>query len=258
MRILAAVALTFVLALPIRAEELLPTGTLRAAYIAANPVQAFVDGKSGEVRGPGAELTRELAKCLNVAFTIKGAQGVRGVMDAVKAGDADIGFLAYDAVRAAEVDFSQTYALAQNSYIVPDNSPLKSVADIDKPGIRVGVAERDAGDYFLTRTLKHAEIKRNSGGNIEVGLQWMAAADIHAYATNRQRLAEVVARTPGIRLLPDNFYGVEQAIVVTKGNKALLDIVDRLVDDARTSGLIAAAIKRAGLVGVDVAPKAVR
>jgi polar amino acid transport system substrate-binding protein len=54
--------------------------------------------------------------------------------------------------------------------------------------------------------------------------------------------------------VPDNFYGVEQAVIVPKGNAAALAIVNKFIDEARASGLIAEAIARAGLVGVDVAP----
>jgi hypothetical protein len=71
-------------------------------------------------------------------------------------------------------------------------------------------------------------------------------------------MTEAVARTPGLRLLPDSFYGVEQAIVVAKGDAAKLAIVNRLIDEARSSGLIAGSISRAGLVGVDVAPPGAR
>lgn len=259
MRLVFTTALTLALSCGTAfADDLVPTGTLRATYISSNPVQAFVDAATGEVRGPGAELARELARRLGVPVAITGAQGVAGVIDAVKNGEADIGFVAYDPIRAAQVDFSQNYALAQNSYIVRANSPIASVADIDRPGIRVGVAERDAGDLFLTRNLKHAQIRRNSGGNVEIGLKWLADGDIAAYAANRQRLSEVAARTPGVRLLPDNFYGVEQAVAVKKGNMALLAAVDEFLDRARASGQIAAAIAHSGLTGVDVAPKTAR
>ena len=245
-------------ALPAFAQSGLPTETLRATYIATNPVQAFLDKATGETRGPGADLARELAKRLGVAVAIKGVTGPQGVIDSLKSGEADIGFVAYDPIRAAEVDFAQNYALAQNSYIVPEASPIKSVADIDRPGTRIAVGERDAGDFFLTRNLKAAEIRRNPGGNMEVGLKWLADGDVHAYAANRQRLSEVVRRNPGVRLLPDNFYGVEQSIAVKQGNRQLLEALDKLIADARASGLTAAAIERAGLVGVDVAPQSAR
>ena len=123
--------------------------TLRATYIATNPVQAFVDPATKEVRGPAAELARELAKQAGVPFTVTGARGVEGVIDSVKNGEADIGFVAFDPVRAAQVDFAQNYALAQNTYIVVEASPIKSVADADRPGVRIGVGARDAGDCLL-------------------------------------------------------------------------------------------------------------
>jgi polar amino acid transport system substrate-binding protein len=236
------------------AKDLAPTGTLRATYIATNPVQAFVDPATKEVRGPGAEITRELAKRAGVPFVINGAQGVQGVIDSVKNGEADIGFVAFDPVRAAQVDFSQNYSLAQNTYIVPDNSPIKSVADADKPGIRIGVGARDAGEYFLTRTLKSAELKRNEGGISDAMVKALLAGELEAYAGNRMRLHAAAQKTPGLRLMPDNFYGVEQAIIVPKGNTARLAIVEKFIDEARASGLIAGSISRAGLIGVDVAP----
>jgi hypothetical protein len=74
------------------------------------------------------------------------------------------------------------------------------------------------------------------------------------YGTNRQRLTELAARNPGYRLLPDNFYGVEQSVVVAKGNKAMIDFVNGVLDEAKLAGLIARSIEQAGLLGVDVAP----
>jgi polar amino acid transport system substrate-binding protein len=82
----------------------------------------------------------------------------------------------------------------------------------------------------------------------------LTSGEVDVYGGNRQRMSEVVARTPGLRLLPDSFYAVEQAIIVPKGNAARLAIVNSMIDEARTSGLTAAAIARAGLIGVEVAP----
>jgi polar amino acid transport system substrate-binding protein len=236
------------------AKNLAPTGTLRAVYIAANPVQAFVDPATKEVRGPGAEIARELAKRAGVPVTITGVRGADGVLEAIANDAADIGFLAYDEKRATQVDFSQNYSLAQNSYLVAEASPIRSVADADRAGVRIGVGARDAGDYFLTRTLTSATLIRNEGGVGDATLKALLAGDLDAYAGNRMRLHEAAQKTPGLRLVPDNFYGVEQAVVVPKGQAARLALVNRFLDEARASGFIAAAVARAGLVGVDVAP----
>ena len=172
----------------------------------------------------------------------------------MKKGEADIGFLAFDPARAEEVDYSRPYSMVQNTYIALDSSPLRAAGDVDRPGVRVGVAGRDASDLFLSRTLKSAIIVRNPGGDVDRAVQMLRAGEIDVYGANRQRMTEVAARTPGLRLFADNFYGVGQAVVVAKGNRALLAAVNRTVDDARASGLIAGAIARAGLKGVDVAP----
>jgi polar amino acid transport system substrate-binding protein len=238
------------------AAELIPTGTLRATFISTNPVQAKTDPATGEVKGPAADLARELGRRLGVPVQIKGANGVNGVLAGVRDGQADIGFLAYDPVRAREVDYSQTYALAQNTYLVLDNSPIRSISEIDRAGIRIGVTEGDTADLVLTRTLKNAELWRNKGGDMEIAHKALQSREIAAYATNRQRLHELSQRHTGLRLLPENFYGVEQSIIVKKGNAQLLERIEAFLDEARSSGLIANAIARSGIVGLDVAPRA--
>lgn len=258
-RFLAAAGSAFLLAaVAIAADnpatELAPTGTLRATYIATNPVQAFVDPATGETRGPAAEIATALAKRAGVPLAISGAPGVQGVIDSVKNGTADIGFVAYDPARAEQVDFSQSYVLAQNTYIVAEKSPIRSVADADRAGVRIGVTLRDAGDTFLTRTLKSATLVRNEGGINDAIIKALLAGELEAYAANRTRLSAVAQKTPGLRLVPDNFYGVEQAVVVPKGKAARLTVVNATIAAARSSGQIANSIASAGLVGVDVAP----
>lgn len=238
------------------ATVLAPTGELRATYIANNPVQAFVDPATQETRGPAAAISAGLAKRAGVPLAISGAAGVQGVIDSVKNGTADIGFLAFDRARTEFVDFSQTYSLGQNTYLVAANSPFKSVVDVDRAGIRIGVGARDAGDYFLTRTLKSATLVRHEGGINELLVKALLAGELEAYAANRMRLHTIAQQTPGLRLMPDNFYGVEQAVIVPKGRADRLQLINAFIDEARASGLIADSIQRAGLVGVDVAPGA--
>jgi len=252
---LAGILMVLLMEVPVAAGEFASTGTLRATFLAVNPVQATTDPSTGEVRGPAADLTRELARRLGVPFTITGVGGVPAVIESVKSGAADIGFIAFDPIRAVEVEFSQPYLLAFNTYLVPMESPIQSVAEVDRLGIRIGVGRGDVADLFLSRTLKHAALRRNPAGNLSVALLQLAAGEIDAYAANRTRLLEVATNRPGLRVLPDNFLDVQQAIVVPKGSTERLAIVNRLIDDARATGLIQAAIDRAKLLGVAVAPK---
>ena len=239
------------------AKDIAPTGTLRVTFLGGNATQGRVDPKTGAVSGPVEELAHELGRRLGVPVTITPLPGVPAVMESVKTHTADIGFAAYDATRAAEVDFSQVYLLGWSSYVVPAGSALKSVKEVDRAGIRVAANAGDAPDLYLSRSLKNAKLTHVK--NVDEALALMAKGEIDAYATNRQRLIDAAAVKPEIRVLQDNFFAVEQAIAVQKGNAAALDIVNRFLDDAKASGLVKGAIDRAKLTGVaDPAPARVK
>ena len=239
-------------------DGLAPTGTLRATFLGGNPVQGRVDRATGTISGPAAELTKELARRLGVAFRITPSADVRGVIDAIKAHTADIGFLAFDATRAAEVDFSQPYSLAYNSYVVLADSSLRSAADLDRPGVRIAAPKGDSGELYLGRTLKQAELKSIAGLNPDAAQKMLVAGEIDAYATNRQRLSEMAARFPNLRVLPDNFFAVEQAIIVAKGNAAGAGSLNQFIDSVRASGFLKTTLDAARLSGVEVAPPRAR
>jgi polar amino acid transport system substrate-binding protein len=238
-----------------KAQVMAPTGTLRATFLRNNPVQGRVDAKTGAVSGPAAELTRELGRQLGVPVSITGVEGARAVIDSVKNHTADIGFLAFDPSRATDVDFSQVYSLSWSSYMVPVSSPLHAVADADRKGIRIGAATGDSPELYLSRHLKNAELKRYTSPPAEDVLRMFAAGEIDVWAANRQRLIEMAANSSSLRVLPDNYFAVQQAVIVPKGDRAALDAINRFLNEARASGLIQTAIDRAGLTGaVDVAP----
>ncbi len=236
------------------AKQFAPTGTLRVTFLGNNAVQGKVDSKTGAVTGPVADITRELGRRLGVPFQITPAPGVRAVLDSILMHTADVGFLAYDASRASEVDFTQTYELAYNTYLVRADSPIQKIADADRSGVRIAAPKGDSGDLYLSRNLKQAELKSIPGLGVEQAVRMLGASEIDVYATNRQRIVEESARFPNLRVLPDNFFAVQQALIVSKGDPARVAYLNRLVDDLRASGFLQAAIDRAQLHGVEVAP----
>jgi len=254
MRIRYVLAIVF-LAAVCQAQVLTSTGTLRAVFLQTNPVQGRTDPKTGVVSGPAADLTRELGRQLGVPVSIKGVAGAGAVIDSVRNHSADIGFLAFDPSRAVDVDFTQVYALSWSSYIVPVSSPLHAVADADRKGIRIGAAKGDSPQLYLSRNLRNAELNAYANPTPEDIFQKFAESEIDAWAANRQRLLEMARISSALRVLPDNYFAVQQAMVVPKGDRAALDTLNRFLDKARASGLIKMAIDRAGLTGaVDVAP----
>ncbi|HYR83306.1 MAG TPA: transporter substrate-binding domain-containing protein [Terriglobia bacterium] len=235
-----------------------PTGTLRAAYLSSNPAQALKDPQTGTIRGTVADLTREWGRRLGVEVTLAGLQSPQNVIDAVRSGQADIGFVAYNPERAGPVQFSQTYMLVQQTFLVPENSPIRSVADIDRPNQRIGAAKGDSVALYLARNLKQAVLVEVTESSPDQATQTLLAGKLEAFGANRQRLTDAMRGVSGLRVLPDDLYGVEQTIIVPNGNPEVLKGVNQFIDDVRRSGFLRAAIERSGVIGIAVAPPASR
>jgi polar amino acid transport system substrate-binding protein len=235
------------------ADNIAPTGTLRAAYLSSNPAQAVRDPTTGDIRGASADLARELAKRRNVPVALVPLPNPAAVIEAVAKGEADIGFVAYAPERVGTVEFSQIYMLVQQSFLVPDNSPIRAVADIDAQGLRIAGGKGDSVTLYLARNLKHATLVETDNTPADAKRR-LLAGEIDAYGANRQRLTNLLKEMPGYRLLPDSLFGVTQAIVVAKGKTDVLNDINTFIDQVRASGFLQDAIARSGVIGLEMAP----
>src|SRR5262249_21409230 len=134
MRALMIAAFLCALALPAAADEVAPTGTLRAVYLASNRAQAVRDPATGTLRGASYELATELGRRLGVAVDFKPLANPAAVIAAVGGGEADIGFVAYEPSRAGPVEFSQTYMLVQQTTVVAHKPSTPALAGVHPPG----------------------------------------------------------------------------------------------------------------------------
>ncbi len=249
------VLLTLALAALPPAATLAPTGTLRAAFLATNPVQGKIDPRTGAVTGPIADLARDLARRLNVPFVLLPEPNPAAVIERVRNHQADIGFLAYEAARAAQVEFSEPYALVASAYLVRDDSPIRATADVDRAGVTVAAAKGQSQEIYVSEHIQRARVEvlpETPAHDAIVAM--LTSGKIDAFAANRQRMEEAARTSPRVRVLPDNFLMIGQAVVVEKGEAGRLDEVNRFLADVRTSGFVKSSLDRAQLAGVEVAP----
>jgi polar amino acid transport system substrate-binding protein len=235
------------------ADDLAPTGTLRAVYLATNPAQAVRDPASGEIRGASADLARELARRRNLPLALVPSPTPATVIDAIAKGEADIGFVAFAPERVGTVEFSQVYMLVQQSFVVADNSPIRTIADIDAPGRRISGGKGDSITLYLARNLKQATLIETDNTPADAKRR-LIAGEIDAFGANRQRLTTLLKDLPGYRLLPDSLFGVPQTIIVAKGKPEALAAVNAFIDDVRATGFLQQAIAKSGVIGLEVAP----
>jgi len=235
-------------------NEFAPTGKLRAALNLSNIVLVQKDPATGAPRGITPELATELARRLGVPleFVIFPAAGK--VFEALKDKVWDIAFLAIEPVRAAEINFTAPYVLIEGTYMVPAGSPLKSVDEVDRAGVRVAVAKGSAYDLFLTRTIKHATLVRAPSGDDAIA-QFLAEK-FEAVAGVKQPLVQYAKAHPNVRVMDGRFQVIEQAMGTHKDRNAAAKYLRAFVEDMKASGFVADALKRSNQPDATVAPPA--
>jgi polar amino acid transport system substrate-binding protein len=235
-------------------SELAPSGKLRAAINFGNTVLAQKDPASGEPRGVSAELAREVAKRLAVPIEFVTFDAAGKVVDALANGVWDIAFLAIDPVRGAGIDYTAPYVLIEGAYVVPADSPLKTVEDVDRDGVRVAVARASAYDLYLTRALKHAKLVREANGPDALAL--FRKERIEAAAGVKQPIVAFAKEHPDTRVIPGRFMVIEQAMGTPKGREAGVRYLRAFIEEMKASGFVARALAASGQTDAAVAPPA--
>jgi polar amino acid transport system substrate-binding protein len=233
-------------------NELAPSGRLRIGLNYSNFLLVLGDDPDGEPRGIAPDLGRELARRSGLPLDFVKFDGAGKLFDAVKAGVCDVGFLGAEPQRASELEFTEAYLEIPVTFLVPAGSPIRTIADVDREGVRVAVSERSAYDLYLTRTLKKAQLVRAKG--IPASYELFISQKLEALGGLKPRLVEEQARTPGSRILDGQVTGVQQAIGAPKGRTAAARYLREFAQDMKRSGFVAQAIAKHQVPGVTVAP----
>ncbi|HKQ26703.1 MAG TPA: transporter substrate-binding domain-containing protein [Burkholderiales bacterium] len=233
-------------------SELAPAARLRVGINHGNflLVTNYVPG--AEPRGVAPDLGRELGRRLGVPIEFVVFDSAGKLADAGKAGAWDVAFLGNEPQRANEIAFTGAYLEIPVTYLVPAGSSIDAVADVDREGVRVAVAEKSAYDLFLTRNLEHAQLVRADG--IEGSYQLFVEEKLEALAGLKLRLVSDAERLPGSRVLEGQCTSVKQSIGTPKGRDAGAKYLREFVEDLKASGFVARSIAKNGVRGVSVAP----
>jgi polar amino acid transport system substrate-binding protein len=232
--------------------ELVPTGTLRAGINYGNPVIAQKDPAGGAPQGVGPELARELARRLGVPISYVTYDTAGKMADGARLGSWDVAFLAIDPERASEISFTAPYVQIEGTYLVRKDSPLKSVGEVDRKGMRVAVGDKTGYDLFLTRNLKTAELVRAPTSLAAIEL--FVTDSLDAAAGVKQSLVMAAQGNPGLRVMDGNFMLIRQAAGVRKGRDAAARYFSAFIEETKASGFVARALQKSGNGDVTVPP----
>jgi polar amino acid transport system substrate-binding protein len=237
------------------AAEVAPGGTLRVG-IGVGPVPsafwATRDPASGEPRGVTVDLARAMARDLGVPLRLVVYANSGEVTAAGPKGEWDVAFMPVDEVRARMVDFGPAYYLTESTYLVAAGSPVRTLAEVDRPGVRVAGVEGTTTARSAARSLKNNTVKTYR--TADELLELIRSGNADAIALGRESLAGMQAKLPGSRILDGHFQATGTAVAVSKGRPAALAYVTSFMEKAKKDGTVRAALDAAGLKDSPVAP----
>lgn len=227
-------------------SALAPSGTLRAGLNYGNFLLVGKDGPDGGPRGIAPDLAREIGRRLGVPVEFVRFAQAGPLADAARANMWDIAFLGNEPQRAAEILFSPPYLEIPVTYLVPAGSAIRTLADVDRDGVRIAVSDKSAYDLFLSRTLKHATLVRAQG--IEASVRLFVDEKLEALACLKPRLVAAAATLPGSRVLNGQVTGVQQSIGAPRDRgEAAAVFLREWVEEAKATGLLSRLIESYGL-----------
>ena len=230
-------------------RDIAPTGALRAAINFGNPVLA----QKEPLGGVSIDLARELARRLAVPvdFRVYDAAG-KVTADATR-GAWDIAFVARDPERAKDIEFTDPYVIIEGGYMVPANSPLQTIEDVDREGVRIAVSRGSAYDLFLSRgVIKRATLVR--APSPQASIEQFATEKLEAAAGVKSPLIEYAKAHPEYRVLPGRFMIIEQAMALPRGRPLAVRYLREFIDEMKASGFVATSLQKSGQKDVAVAP----
>jgi len=232
-------------------DELTPTGILLVGVNYGNPNNATRDS-AGLLHGVAIDLACVLAQRLGVEVQFIGYPGIGPMIQGFDNGEWTVGFSFDPALSGPMFAYAHPHLGVENTYLVPGDSPIQTVADADRPGVQISVARGNSPDVFLTEHLQFAQLIRFD--TVPEALAAVSDGVVDAFAGSRSAEVAFLPQMPGGRILPDNFLIANLAQVLHPDLNHGLRYLDRFVEQGKISFLLQFAVCRAALVGVSVPP----
>lgn len=234
--------------------QLAPHGVLRAGINLSNFLLVTGRDAHGSPEGVSPDMARAVAERLGVPLRLVPYASPGLLADACGTDSWDIGLIGAEPQRAETIAFTAAYAEIEATFLVPADSPITTIAEVDRPGLRIASTARAAYDLWLERNIKQATLLRAE--SIDATFALFRDQKLDVLAGLRPRLLKDVAALPGARILDGQFSAVQQAIGTARANTAAAAFLRDFVEEAKASGLVARLIEKHGVRCLSVAPAA--
>jgi polar amino acid transport system substrate-binding protein len=207
------------------------------------------DPASGAPRGMAVDLAYELGRHLGNDVELVTYQSAGRMADAAASGGWDAAFLAADPARAVDITFTTPYLEIEATYLVAEASPLRTIRDVDRPGVQIALSEKSAYDFALRDLISRATLVRAPSVDASVDMFFFKHLD--ALAGLRPLLVDIADTRSGFRVIDGKFASIHQAIGIPHGRD--VTAYETFVGHAKRSGLVKTLIAKHHVRGVAVA-----
>jgi polar amino acid transport system substrate-binding protein len=234
-------------------SEIAPTGKLRVAMNAGTPVLLMRTADEKITGGVGLEVGKFIADRLGVQFELLPYPDASRYTQSFGKGEWDIGLGARTSLVAEKADFIADLLLNDYWYVAAPGHEFADAAQVDRPGVKIGVGQDSTADQFLSRTLKSAELVRRSGA--DQSIEAMHSGQVHVWAASASNIEQLAARIPGAKIVPGTFMSDRSMVILPKGRSSAAQAkIAEIVNEAKKMGVVRKALEQTGVKGVRAAP----
>ena len=216
--------------------ELSSNGVLRAAINMSNFLLVTDKTKEGTPIGVSPDMAKELANKLDLQLKLIPYDTPGEIADDAGNDNWDICNIGAEPQRAEKINFSAAYAEIQATYLIPPNSKLQNISEVDKTGNKIAVASRTAYGLWLERNIHNAELIQVEGvGN---SFDVFSNENLDALAGLRPALIDDVKKITGAKILEGQFMSVQQAIGTSNKNIKSSIYIAKFVEEMKKNGFV--------------------
>ncbi|WFU83142.1 transporter substrate-binding domain-containing protein [Bradyrhizobium sp. CIAT3101] len=237
------------------ALEVAPTGTLRVAVAVGPAASAFWttrDPATGKPRGVTVELAKAAAGMLHLPLQLVEYQSSDEIAAASGKDVWDLSFMPADVKREAFVDQGPAYVAYMSGYLIRAGSDIRSVADVDRAGMRVGCIEGTSTSRTVEKSLKQAKLTKFV--KPEQAAELIGKGELDALAMGMGALEDLSRKLPGTKVLDEVVQSTGVVVVVPKGKTVAKVWAAQFLTEAKADGTVRRALDSNGFTADKVAP----
>ena len=196
------------------------------------PYEYYSDGK---IVGVDVDIAREIAREMGKRLVVKDVS-FDSIITEVKSGKSDIGAagISYTEERAKSVDFSINYTDSKQVVVVRKNSSIQTIDNIK--GKKIAVQLGSIADMFVTDEYSGSVIVRQK--KYLAAIQDLKDSKVDCVVMDELPAKSILLENSDLKILDDAVSEDAYGIIVDKGNKELLDIINRVIKRLRDEGKI--------------------